>query len=475
MVVMVLLGILLINSNYIQVIKADSLKNSPYNYRLTLDAYSKPRGSIVIGGQPVASSRETNDALKYLRTYVNGPMYAPITGYNSLTYGRAGIESAKNSILNGTDDSLFVGRLVNLFSGKSQQGGNVTLTINPAAQKAAYDGLAGREGAVVALDPSTGAILALASSPSYDPNKLVDHDTNVEQQAWKANLADKSNPMLDRALSETYPPGSTFKLITAAALLSSGKATPDTVINAPDPLPLPGSTKVLPNENNEPCGALSVAEALARSCNTVYGYIGMNMVGADALRAQAEKFGYNSRVSVPMTSATSVFPQDLNKPQTALSAIGQFDVRVTPLQAAMVAAGIANKGAVMKPYLVQEVRAPNLSVIDQAKPEVLSQAVDPGVAQQLTTMMQGVVDHGTGTAAQIDGVQVAGKTGTAQHGENNTSNPYAWFVSFAPADNPKVAVAVVVYAPNISRGDITGNGIAGPIAKSVMQAVLNQR
>jgi peptidoglycan glycosyltransferase len=475
MVVMVLLGILLINSNYIQVIKADSLKNNPYNYRLTLDAYSKPRGSIVIGGQPVASSTETNDALKFLRKYANGPLYAPVTGYNSLSYGRAGIESAKNSILNGTDDSLFVGRLVNLFSGKNQQGGNVTLTINPAAQKAAYDGLHGREGAVVALDPTTGAILALASSPSYDPNLLVSHDTGVEQKAWQANLADKANPMLDRALSETYPPGSTFKLITAAAALSSGQVTPDTVVNAPDPLPLPGTTTTLPNESGDACTAVTVTVALERSCNTVYGYLGMNVVGADALKSQAEKFGYNSKVSVPMTSATSVFPSGLNKPQTAQSAIGQFDVRVTPLQAAMVAAGIANKGKVMKPYLVQEVRAPNLSVIDQAKPEEMSQAVTPDVAQELTTMMTGVVDNGTGTNAQIDGIKVAGKTGTAQHGENNTSNPYAWFVSFAPADNPKVAVAVVVYDQNVGRGDISGNEFAAPIAKSVMQAVLNQR
>lgn len=469
-----LLVVLMVGANWVQVVTADELRNKPGNRRLLVQEYSRERGPILVAGQPIASSQPTTDELKYLRRYADGPLYAPATGYYSFVYGASGVEQAENPVLAGSDSRLFVNRLADLLSGTQPRGGSVTLTLNPAAQAAAMKGLAGRKGAVVALNPTTGAILALVTSPSYDPNALADHDPTKQRQAWETLTKDPNQPMLDRALSETYPPGSTFKLVTAAAALASGKYTKDTVVPGPANLPLPQTTVGLPTYDGRPCGPndqTTVDNALRISCNTAFGAIGMAL-GADALRAQAEKFGFDrSDITVPMRAARSVFPARPNAPQTAQSAIGQFDVRATPLQIAMVAAGIANKGVVMKPYLVQDVRAPDLSVLQAAQPQVLSRAMTPENAQQLTDMMVNVVENGTGSNAKIPGILVAGKTGTAQTLPG--VKPHAWFVSFAPADNPQVAVAVVVEnggdAPEVS-----GNQISAPIANAVMRAVLGK-
>ncbi len=222
------------------------------------------------------------------------------------------------------------------------------------------------------------------------------------------------------------------------------------------------------------CGGdkVTLTRALEVSCNVAFGWLGMQ-IGDDALREQAEKFGFGDRYLEDLNGQVeSVFPPNLDEPQTALSAIGQFDVRTTPLQMAMVTAGIANGGTVMKPYLVDEVRSPNLDVLDKANPEPYRSAVSSSVARDLTQMMVEVVDQGTGTTAQIPGIKVAGKTGTAQSAADR--NPYAWFVSFAPADDPKVAVAVLVEDAGVARDAISGSGLAAPIAKQVMEAVINQ-
>ena len=279
--------------------------------------------------------------------------------------------------------------------------------------------------------------------------------------------------MLNRALRETYPPGSTFKLVTAAAALESGKYTPDSKVDNSSVLKLPQTSATLPNENGGPCtsGEATLTVALENSCNVAFGAVGLDL-GADALQEQARKFGFGNAYEVPMRSVASHFPENINEPQTAQSAIGQFDVRATPLQMAMVAAAIANRGVVMSPYLVQEVRGPKLEVLDSTKPQSLGQAVSPQTAAALTTMMTKVVDEGTGTNGQIPGVPVAGKTGTAQQGEGRT--PHAWFVSFAPADaEPKVAVAVIV-EDGADQPEISGNGLAAPIAQAVMRAVLKK-
>jgi peptidoglycan glycosyltransferase len=469
--VMVMFGLLLINANYIQVIKANSLHNNSANPRLIQEEYSRKRGPILVGGEPVALSVATADRLKFKRTYTAGKLYAPATGFYSLVYGSTGIEQAENSILSGSDSSLFVRRVIDVLTRVPPQGGSVSLTLNAKAQRAAYQGLAGRKGAVVAVNPTTGAILALVSSPSFDPNLLSSHDTTAIRSNYTKLNADPNNPMLNRALRETYTPGSTFKLVTSAAALENGFTPTTKVFNGPV-LNLPQTTANLPNENGRPCapGTATLTDALAFSCNAAFGKVGLDL-GADKIAAQASKFGFGKAFTVPMRSAISVFPSDLNAPQTAQSAIGQYSVRATPLQMAMVAAAIANRGVLMSPYLVQEVRGPDLSLLKTTKPESLGVAMSPQSAQELTAMMVNVVDHGTGTNGQIAGIKVAGKTGTAQQGGGR--RPHAWFVSFAPADNPKVAVAVIIENGG-GASEISGNQLAAPIANKVMRAVLGR-
>jgi penicillin-binding protein A len=465
---------LIVNINLVQVTRANNLANGPGNTRNLINQYNKERGPILVGDIPVASSVATDSELKYQRVYADGPLYVSATGFYSLVYGATGIEREENAVLSGTDPRFSLQQLANLIAGRPTKGGSVVLTLNAKAQAAAYNAMKGKVGAVVALDPSTGQILALVQSPSFNPGLLSSNNTAVEQAAWSKYLNDPTNPMLNRPLAETYPPGSTFKLVTLSAALSTGTFMATSTVPGPAVLPLPGTTAAIHNENLRACatshGQISLQDALAVSCNTAYAYVGMK-VGGDALLRQAQAYGFNHSFDVPMTAATSVFPSDLNVPQTAQSAIGQYDVRATALQMAMVVAALANNGVVMNPYLVQELLAPDLSVLQTTTPSEFGQAVTPQVAQEITAMMIDVVEHGTGTSAQIPGVQVAGKTGTAETG--NSSLPEAWFVSFAPAENAKVAVAVVVEgAPNDL--DISGGRLAAPVAKAVIEAVLGE-
>jgi peptidoglycan glycosyltransferase len=456
-----------INVNVLQVGEAGSLNANPNNHLPLYQEYSRPRGPIVVGGVNIAKSVPTNDSLKYLRTYPDGSLYADVTGYYSLIYGSSGVERAENSVLAGTDDRLLPERLSDYFTGRTPQGGSVVLTLNPAAQQAAAQGLSGHQGAVVALDPTTGALLALYSSPSYDPSGLSSHNSKAITADWKSLANDPNQPMLDRAISQTYPPGSTFKVITAAAALSSGQYTPNSTIPAPSQLTFPNTTHTLSNFAGEECpgnGSLTLTVALQVSCNTAFGDLG-EKIGSAAIARQAQAFGFGQSVDIPMTSAPSRYDQTDVPSLLADSAIGQYDDSVTPLQMAMVAAGIANGGVVMKPYLISEVRSPDESVLDRATPAQLNQAVSPSVAEQLTAMMKTVVQPpGTGTAAAIPGIPVAAKTGTAENVPGQAT--HAWFISFAPADHPRVAVAVIV-----EHGGV-GGAVAAPIAKQVMCAVL---
>ena len=411
--------------------------------------------------------------MKYLREYGDGSTYAAITGFYSLVYGATGIESEANDVLAGNDSRFFVDRLQQLFANREPKGGAIRLTINPDAQLAAMKALNGRTGAVVAIDPTTGAILALASSPSFDPNLLSSHDAQEIQNTYEELNADSNQPMLNRPLAMTLPPGSTFKLVTAAAALESGKYFAESELPGPNEINLPGTDVQLGNWNGKSCGTDDVTTlraALEISCNTAFAWLGMEL-GADAIGEQAQKFGFESEFEVPMTAAVSRFPTDLNKPQTAMSAIGQFDVRATALQMALVAAGIANDGVVMKPYLVSQILGPDLTVLQNTNPSAFGRAMSVENSKILRDMMVGVVTKGTASNARISGINVGGKTGTA---ENAPGEPaHAWFVGLAPSDQSKVAVAVVLQNGG-GASEVSGNALAAPIAAAVMRAVLKQ-
>ena len=472
---LVLFGLLFLNVNYIQVVQAESLRNNPRNNRLLLDEYSRPRGDIIAGRSTLVESKETDDRLEYLRVYAGGNgelarVFAPITGSYSLVYGATGIERAYNDTLSGNDDRLFVRRVSDLLTGRSPQGGSVVLTVDPDVQRAAARALGNRRGAVVALDPKTGAVLAMVTSPSYDPNDLSSHDPAGIRAANERLNGDRDRPLVNRAAEEVYPPGSTFKVVTAAAALEAG-------IKADDQLPcsreisLPDTRNVkLRNFGGESCPQqVTLSQAFEHSYNTTFATLGLRL-GADDVQDMAEKFGFNARPDFALRTVPSVFPQGINRPQLAQSSIGQFDVRATPLQMAQVAAAVANDGRMMRPYVVSEILAPDLSVIDRAERDETGRPIGGDTAAALTAMMEAVVRSGTGTRAQIPGVRVAGKTGTAQ----NAGPSHAWFVGFAPADDPQVAIAVII---ENGGGDDQGTGgrVAAPVAKTVMEAVLRSR
>lgn len=469
----ILMLALLANVTYIQVIQAGDYRDRPGNQRVLLAEYDRERGPILVGNNPVARSVETGNALRFLRTYESGPLYAPVTGFYSLVYGASGIERQENQVLAGTSDLFFVDRTEQLFAGRQPKGGAVTTTINSRAQLAAYKGLGNKVGAVVAIEPATGRILAAVQSPSFDPNILSSHNPEEMRAYYDELKADPQKPLLNRPIVALNPPGSTFKIVTAAAALASGRFTPDSVLPGPKTYRLPGTSVDLGNWNDQSCGPdnkVTLRRALEISCNTAFAWLG-NQLGADALRAQSDKFGFDTRFELPLKAAMSRFPDEPDEPQTALSAIGQYDVRATALQMAMVGAAVGNGGKTMAPYLVQEVRGPDLAILQTTEPKEFAQAMSPLDAAKLTDMLVGVVRDGTGSNAQISGVNVAGKTGTAQTG--NARPNVAWFVSYAPAKAPKVAVAVVI--EEAGTAEVSGNALAAPIARSVMQAVLRQQ
>jgi peptidoglycan glycosyltransferase len=469
--VLVLFTLLIVNVNIIQVVRAQSLRENPRNTRVLTEEYDRERGAIVVAGNEIASSIPTGQTLNYLRQYPQGPLYAAVTGYYSVLFGRTGLERAENPVLAGTDSRLALRRLGDILTGRDPSGGNVELTLDPATQQAAMDSLKGVTGAVVALDPSTGAILALASTPTYDPAQLSSHDP-AAMRAYAESItppegSDQPDPRINQAISERYPAGSIFKVVVSAAALASGRYTPETTVPAPDQLTLPGSSRPLINYNGESCNGgadQTLIAALTTSCNTAFGQLGMNL-GENAVRDMADAFGINGKgFDIPLTVAPSTIGDVADDAALAQTSIGQKDVAVTPMQAAMIAAAVANDGRLMKPYLVDSIQAPDLTVVDQTDPAEMSRPVSADIAHELTTMMTSVVDHGTGRKARIDGVEVAGKTGTAQ----NAGPDHNWFIGFAPAADPKIAVAVF-----IRNGGGTGGDTSAPIAKAVMEAYLN--
>ncbi|MDT4926335.1 MAG: penicillin-binding protein [Pseudonocardiales bacterium] len=497
---------LFVNLNYVQVVKGSAYRDDPRNQRVLLNEYSSPRGQIVVQDTAVAESKATKDELKYLRVYPKGPVYAPVTGYYSFIYGASNIEEAENPVLSGDDSRLFTTKLADLLTGRNPRGGSVQLTLNKAAQQAAYNAMklpngTYRPGAIVAMDPTTGAILAAVSTPSFDPNKLSSHDSSAISKAYQAYANDKRQPLLNRAFNQLYPPGSVFKVVVSAAALKAG-IKPDQKIYAPQyywPLE-PGKQSAcavndtgpcihnftLPDGERETCQpgsqTATLAFALAKSCNTAFAALAVQKLSADKIEAEAKLFGIDTPPpAIPLSVAPSTIGNlaELNNDPVALAqtAFGQRSVALTPLQVAMISAAVANNGTLMKPYLVKSELRPNLTVLDSTTPQQLSQVIDPTLDAELIKMMEGVVSGGseaTGHAANITdlgpSVVVGGKTGTADHqASNGRALPaHSWFSGFALVKGePKIAISVI-----LENSDSTGGEDAAPKAKDVMEAYL---
>lgn len=489
---MLLFLALMINVTYLQFWHAEELNSDPYNARVTEEAFSRERGTIEVDGEPIARSVPIDDQYKYLRKYPKPFLYAPVTGYLQLAT-QTGLERSQNGVLSGEDPRLFVNRLVDLVQNESNKGGNVLLTLDPAAQQAAYDALLDTigpdgEGSVVAIEPKTGRILAMVSVPTYDPNRLATHDTAAANAAYQELVADEGDPLLNRAIQTRLFPGSTFKIVTAAAAIENGLYGSTDSVPSGAAFQAPGTSgeqNVIDNEGRFQCDSDTITffAAMEFSCNTAFARMAIN-VGVEDLRETAEAFGFNSEYldDLPL-QAESVFPEEvvdviddeeqppreLNDAELARSGFGQFSVQATPLQMAMVVAAIANRGTLMRPYLVDEVQTAEYETLETAEPEEIREAISPETAAQLTDLLVSTVANGTANPAAIPNVDVAGKTGTAQRGIEGAA-PYGWFTSFAPAQDAEVAVAVMIEeAPG---REIAGGQLGGPIAKAVMEAVL---
>lgn len=463
LVAAVLFLALLINGSVVQLWRSSSLNADNRNRRVLDAEFAQNRGAILAGDLQIATTTPVKDRFAYQRSYPQGAMYAAVTGWYAYDFGRSALESSYSAELAGTASSQTLDRLVDVFTGATPVGATVQTTIVPKLQQVATQAMGSKKGAVVAIDPKTGAILALVTTPTYDPNLLASHDLNAARTSWQTLNADANKPLADRATREIYPPGSTFKLVTAAAALEDGMA-PDTMVDTPSQITLPNSTSVLGNQSNCGNGQLSMDRALQLSCNTAFANIGASL-GAAKLRAQAEKFGFGTGPMTDLGAAKSQFPAKTDAAQTMLSAIGQYDVAASPLQMAMIVSAICNDGVLKMPYLVSEVRSADLKVLYRHGPDD-KQAMSSGSAQALQQMMVNVVQQGTGTAAKVPNVVVGGKTGTAQR--DLSQNPYAWFVSFAK--NPDIAIAVFIEDADVDRTDIAGGKLAGPIAKAVIEA-----
>jgi peptidoglycan glycosyltransferase len=482
---LILLLVLVAQLSYVQVFAAERLADNPANAKRQMIAeYEVDRGSILAadGRTIFAASSKGPGELRFQRRYPFGPLYAHVTGYYSFVFGRSELERSYNEFLSGSAPQLLRQTLADMVLGRPRRGASIVTTILPEVQEAAQEALGDLQGGVVAIDPRTGNVLALVANPSYDPNPLSSHDPEEIRTTWAALNADPEKPLVSVANDELYPPGSTFKIVTAAAALENGFGPESTWPN-PHELDLPDTVETLQNFGGVTCSggsAITLADALRQSCNVVFGEIGLTL-GPVALAEQAWAFGFgptadSGDVPFDIPFQEGVFPDPsyfaTRRPAVALSAIGQDNVAANPMQMALVAAAIANGGIEMRPRLVTEVRGADGRVIETYEPEVFSRPLSPENAALLTAMMVDVVQNGTGTAAQISGVTVAGKTGTAQHGEG--AAPHAWFVSFAPAEDPQIAVAVIVLDGGSLGSDATGGQVAAPIAKAVMEAALNR-
>ena len=467
--VMLMFLALFTSTTIITVFQVDSLNADSRNVRTLYDSYSAERGPILVNGQAIAESKPAADKYKFQRVYANPQLYSAVTGYFTLNQGNTGVEGALNSYLSGTANDQFLTKVNSILTGQKPKGGSVSLTIDPKVQQVAWDALGNNSGAVVALNPRTGAILAMVSKAAYDPNLLASHNSNDVISAYQKLLADPTKPLVNRAISgDLYYPGSVFKLVTTSAALDSGKYKPEDTFPNPSTLTLTGTSTNINNAEGGSCGGqatVSIADALRLSCNIPMAQLGAAL-GGEELKKYASAYGYGQKLSIPMRVTPSIYNVG-DTAQVQLSAFGQFEDRVTPLQVAMTSAAIANGGSLMQPTLIKQIAAPDLTVIQPFQQSVFSQPITPATSATMTKLMVNNVSNGAASNARISGVDVAGKTGTAQNGDGR---PYTlWFTGFAPANDPQVAVAVVV-----ENGTSFGNVVAAPIARKVIEAVLGK-
>lgn len=463
-------------TSWIQVVQAQTLAENPENRRTLYDSFEVQRGSIIAGDEVIASSVPIDDIYSWQRQYADASMWAPVTGYiNPVLQSATGIEQAMNRELSGTASSQFLSRVDQIITGQPPRGSNVLLTLDPALQRVATEALGSYQGAVVAIEPSTGRVLAMVTSPSYDTNTLAVHDSAAVNTTYDELLNAAVDPLANRTIDTLNPPGSTFKLVVASAALASGKFTPDSTFANPSSYVLPGTSTAIHNFDGNTCGPgdqVSLATALRLSCNIPMAQLAVAL-GDDAIRDEAKKYGFNTRFDIPLAVSASNYPEgSLSDDQTAQTGYGQLDVKATPLQITMVSAGIANHGIVMNPRMVDRVVAPDLTVQQTFENTEFGRALSEQDAATMTSLMIANVSNGAASGARIEGVDVAGKTGTAEHGPGD---PYTlWFTGFAPADDPTVAVAVMIEDGGGLGQSGTSNGIAAPIAKKVIEAVLSR-
>jgi peptidoglycan glycosyltransferase len=463
---------LFIAGTLLQAVNTEAVANDPRNVRSIYESYKTQRGPILVDGKPIAKSVPADNAYRYLRSYDN-EIYSAVTGYFSVFRGATGMELAANSYLSGQSSSQFFEQVNAVLSGNPVTGAAVELTLDPNLQQAAWDALGDYRGALIAIDPATGNILAMVSKPGYNANKIAGHDSEKVRDNYVELESDPANPLINKTISgDLYHPGSAFKLVVAAAALESGEYTNSSSFENPVSVRLPNSTSEVFNSSRRACGAgseVTLIYAMRYSCNVPFVELGLAL-GQERLRAQAELFGFGKEIRVPMLATPSVFPEEMDEAQLGLSSFGQFDVRVSPLQMALVSSAIANGGLLMQPNLIESVISPNLSVIASPQPEVFSQPITAATAEALKKMMVQGVSKGVASNASVSGFKVAGKTGTAENGEGERVT--LWFTGFAPATNPKVAIALVIEDGGGRDSGASGNGTAAPVARSFFQAVL---
>ncbi|HEY4535551.1 MAG TPA: penicillin-binding transpeptidase domain-containing protein [Enteractinococcus sp.] len=460
-------------ASYIQVIGADDLRTHEANSRELYKQFGGPRGPILVGGEPIAESVPSDSSsFDYQRVYHDTELYSGLTGFYSLAYGQTGLEQRLNGWLSGTADDLFIERIRQTFTGAENPGASVELTIDPEIQRVAYSALPeGIEASVVVSEPDTGRILAMASRPNYDTNLLAVHSTTQASENMDEITSAGISPYQNRPTAVTTEPGSTFKLIDTIAMLESGEYSPDGVIDIPDVLELPQANTPIRNFEGGICdgrGSETLTWIFAQSCNTPFGQAAMDL-GQDAILDVAERFGFNDNsITIPLSVAPSRFPtEDMPLATLAQSSLGQVDVQASALQMNMVAAGIANDGTVMVPQLVDTVRGPELNVLEEPQPEVYSEAISPEIADQMTEMMQEVIQSGTAMPGRSS-IPIAAKTGTGQTGTEGKVN--SWITGFAPADDPQIAVTLVYQRTDYS----VGSQLTATNLKKIVEAVVEQ-